>query len=48
MHTKFNEMVEEIAGVLGESQARAWQTMAERVRRIYLPESAPRTSDAME
>ena len=37
LHTEFDAMVEEIAGVLDELQAQRWHEIAEHVRRTYLP-----------
>lgn len=37
MHTEFDAMVEEVAGVLDDLQAERWRGMANHVKRTYLP-----------
>lgn len=40
MHTEFDAMVEEVAGVLSENQAERWRSIAGHVKRTYLPAEA--------
>ena len=41
MHTEFDAMVDEVAGVLDELQAERWRGISGHVKRTYLPAEAP-------
>lgn len=41
LHGEFNDMVDEVAAVLDDDQAVRWQSIADHVRRSYLPTSFP-------
>jgi len=44
MHTEFDALIEEVAGVLDDSQENRWRSIADHVRRTFLPASISHTT----